>query len=302
VDEFGADATRYGLLKMSSTQDVRFSQGMIEEGAKLANKLWNAARFVVTQGDPEAEPAPAGDEPADRWVRSRLAAAQTEVIRLLERYDFSGAVKALYTFVYEYCDWYIEATKARLQGDDAAARREASANLLWTLERMLALIHPMCPFVTEAIWSHLPGDRGLLMLAAMPDPVAGHADPDAERDMAAAIDAVSQARSTPDVRLILPEGFPAEALVRALAPRSTRVVTDSVATIVVEAAAEDPAQVRARLTEQLEHARAELARATAMLGNERFTAKAPAHKVDEERAKQARFELEVRELEARLSA
>ncbi|MGZ4202024.1 MAG: valine--tRNA ligase, partial [Thermoleophilaceae bacterium] len=301
VDEFGADATRYGLLKMSSTQDVRFSRGMIEEGSKLANKLWNAARFVVTQGDLEVEPAPAGDEPADRWVRSRLAAAQTEVIGLLERYDFSGAVKALYTFVYEYCDWYIEAAKARLQGDDAAARREASANLLWTLERMLALIHPMCPFVTEAIWSHLPGERGLLMLSPMPEPVAAHRDPGAERDMAAAIDAVSQARSTPDVRLVLPHGFPAAALVRALKPRATEVVEDSVATIVIEAAAEDPAEVRARLAEQLERARAELERARSMLGNERFTAKAPPHKVEEERAKQARFELEVRELEARLA-
>jgi valyl-tRNA synthetase len=301
VEEFGADATRYGLLKMSSTQDVRFSRGMIEEGSKLANKLWNAARFVVTQGDLDAEPAPAGDEPADRWVRSRLAAAQAEVIGLLERYDFSGAVKALYTFVYEYCDWYIEAAKARLQGDDAAARREASANLLWTLERMLALIHPMCPFVTEAIWSHLPGERGLLMLAPMPEPVAAHRDPAAERDMEAAIDAVSRARSTPDVRLVLPHGFPAVALVRALKPRATEVVEDSVATIVIEAAAEDPAEVRARLAEQLERARAELERARSMLGNERFTAKAPPHKVEEERAKQARFELEVRELEARLA-
>jgi valyl-tRNA synthetase len=300
VDTYGADATRYGLMKMSSTQDVRFSRGAIAEGAKFANKLWNAARFVVTQADLEAEPAPAGDEPADRWVRSRLARANEEVLRQLEAYDFSAAVKALYAFVFDYCDWYIEAAKPRLAGEDAAARRAVSANLLWTLERILALTHPICPFVTEAVWSHLPGERGLLMLEAYPAPVAEHRDPRAEGDVQAAIDAVSQARSTPDVRLLLPKGFAAAALVRALAPRATDVVEDSVASVVVEAKAEDPAFVRARLEQDIARARSERDRSRAMLANERFTAKAPPQKVEEERAKEARYTAELEELEARL--
>jgi valyl-tRNA synthetase len=300
VDTYGADATRYGLMKMSSTQDVRFSRGAIAEGAKFANKLWNAARFVVTQADLEAEPAPAGDEPADRWVRSRLARANEEVLRQLEAYDFSAAVKALYAFVFDYCDWYIEAAKPRLAGDDPAARQAVSANLLWTLERILALTHPICPFVTEAVWSHLPGERGLLMLEAYPAPVAEHRDPRAEGDVQAAIEAVSQARSTPDVRLLLPKGFAAAALVRALAPRATDVVEDSVASVVVEAKAEDPAFVRARLEQDIARARSERDRSRAMLANERFTAKAPPQKVEEERAKEARYTAELEELEARL--
>jgi valyl-tRNA synthetase len=300
VDTYGADATRYGLLKMSSTQDVRFSQGSIAEGAKFANKLWNAARFVVTQADTTVEPAPAGSEPADRWVRSRLAATIDEVVSLIDRYEFSAAVKVLYAFVFDFCDWYIEAAKPRLGGDDADARGAVSANLLWTLERILRLTHPVCPFVTEAVWSHLPGERGLLMLEPFPPAVAEHRDPAAEADVQAAIAAVSQARSTPDVRLVLPRGFPAAALVRALAPRSTQVVDDDVPAVVVMAAAEDPAIVRARLEEQLAGARAELDRARAMLANERFTAKAPPEKVEAERAKEARFALEVGELEARL--
>jgi valyl-tRNA synthetase len=300
VDTYGADATRYGLLKMSSTQDVRFSQGSIAEGAKFANKLWNAARFVVTQADTTVEPAPAGSEPADRWVRSRLAATIDEVVSLIDRYEFSAAVKVLYAFVFDFCDWYIEAAKPRLGGDDADARGAVSANLLWTLERILRLTHPVCPFVTEAVWSHLPGERGLLMLEPFPPAVAEHRDPAAEADVQAAIAAVSQARSTPDVRLVLPRGFPAAALVRALAPRSTQVVDDDVPAVVVMAAAEDPAIVRARLEEQLAGARAELDRARAMLANERFTAKAPPEKVEAERAKEARFALEVGELEAKL--
>jgi valyl-tRNA synthetase len=300
VDTYGADATRYGLMKMSSTQDVRFSRGAIAEGAKFANKLWNAARFVVTQADLAADPAPAGDEPADRWVRSRLARANEVVLRQLEAYDFSAAVKALYAFVFDYCDWYIEAAKPRLAGDDPAARQAVSANLLWTLERILALTHPICPFVTEAVWSHLPGERGLLMLEPYPAPVAEHRDPQAEGDVQAAIAAVSQARSTPEVRLLLPKGFAAAALVRALAPRATDVVEDSVASVVVQAKAEDPAVVRARLEQDIARARAERDRSRAMLANERFTAKAPPQKVEEERAKEARYTAELEELEARL--
>ena len=166
VDSYGADATRYGLLKMSSTQDVRFSAGMIEEGGKFANKLWNAARFVLTQADTTVEPAPAGTTLEDRWIRSRLAAELEGVAGLIDRYDFSGAVKALYAFVWnDFCDWYVEAVKPRLRGD---SRADASANLLWVLERILALTHPVCPFVTEAVWEHMPGERGLLMLAPFP--------------------------------------------------------------------------------------------------------------------------------------
>ena len=118
--------------------------------------------------------------------------------------------------------------------------------------------------------------------------------------MQAAIEAVSQARSTPEVRLLLPKGFAAAALVRALAPRATDVVEDSVASVVVEAKAEDPAVVRARLEQDIARARSERDRSRAMLANERFTAKAPPQKVEEERAKEARYAAELEELEARL--
>ena len=96
IEQFGADGTRYGLLKMSSTQDVRFSEGMLDEGAKLANKLWNAARFVLLQTDPEAEPAPLATTAEDRWILSRLAGTIDEVVRQLDAYDFAAAVKGLY--------------------------------------------------------------------------------------------------------------------------------------------------------------------------------------------------------------
>ena len=126
VDEFGADATRYGLLKMSSTQDVRFDQGAIEEGAKLANKLWNAVRFALGQAEDGLRPvAPGRGHPIeDRWIATRLDIALADILRQLEAFDFSAASKVLYAFVYDFCDWYIEALKPRLYGD--AAGRSAA--------------------------------------------------------------------------------------------------------------------------------------------------------------------------------
>ena len=124
IEQFGADGTRYGLLKMSSTQDVRFSEGMLDEGAKLANKLWNAARFVLLQTDPEAEPAPLATTAEDRWILSRLAGTIDDVVGQLDAYDFAAAVKGLYGFIWnDFCDWYVEAAKARLYGEDETARR-----------------------------------------------------------------------------------------------------------------------------------------------------------------------------------
>ena len=123
VDEFGADATRYGLLKMSSTQDVRFDRGAIEEGAKLANKLWNAVRFALGQAERRrrAGAARPGSPIEDRWIASRFDVALADMLRHIEAFDFSAASKALYAFVYDFCDWYIEALKPRLYGDDAEA-------------------------------------------------------------------------------------------------------------------------------------------------------------------------------------
>ena len=114
---------------MSSTQDVRFAEGAIEEGRGLCNKLWNAARMILLYVDPEAEPAPARSEPVDAWMLGQLADAVAEVTAALDGYDFAAAVKALYRFIWnDVCDWYLEAAKARLYGDDAAAERDVSAD------------------------------------------------------------------------------------------------------------------------------------------------------------------------------
>ena len=300
VDEFGADATRYGLLKMSSTQDVRFDRGAIEEGAKLANKLWNAVRFALGQAEPGLQPAAPGPASPieDRWISSRWNSALGDILRHIDAYDFSAATKALYAFVYDFCDWYIEALKPRLYGDDIHVRGDAGSALLWVLQRILRTAHPIMPFVTEAIWEQLEGERSLLMLAEYPEPDPALRDDQAEAVMAEVIAAVGAARSQPGVRLVLPSDFAGEALVRALAPRSTEIAVGATSTVLVEAAVEDTAVQRATLERELARAVAERDRATGMLANERFTSKAPPDKVEQERTKQARFAAEAEQIES----
>src|ERR671928_97534 len=163
VSEHGADATRYGLLKMSSAQDVRFSVGTIEEGRKLANKLWNAARLLLGAGEATPELRPSAVE--ERWILARLEATRRELEEDLARYDFAHAVARLYHLTFDdFCDWYLEAVKPRIYGSEA----DALATALGALERLLQLLHPVMPHVTEEIWSQFHDDR--LIVAPWPEP------------------------------------------------------------------------------------------------------------------------------------
>src|SRR6476620_9525091 len=156
IDEIsanGADALRFGLLAMSSAQDVRFSEVRVPLSQKLANKMWNASRLVLMEARDDVEPGPRADHVEDRWIASRLQRAVRSVSESIEAYDFSHAALDLYDFFgSELCDWYLEIVKPRLYDGD----EEASATLLWSLEQVLGLAHPMMPFVNEASYSYLP--------------------------------------------------------------------------------------------------------------------------------------------------
>src|SRR4051812_4144159 len=209
IDSHGADAVRFGLLAMASTQDVRYSEKRVKQGSDLANKLWNASRFVILNVD-EVPAAPVGEAVEDRWIVSRLERATDEITGLLESFQFSRAALTLYDVLWgEVCDWYIELVKPRLY-DKEADRSALSANLLWMLERVLALLHPMMPFVTEEIWSFLPGERGLLAPSAWPERRPDAIDPEAERVVGDLIEAVTSVRRWRDE-----VGVPAATRVRA---------------------------------------------------------------------------------------
>src|SRR6478752_5293140 len=165
IDTYGADAMRYGLMKMASSQDVRFTEGPIDEGRKLANKLWNVARLIILASEgaaPEQRPRTL----EEHWILARLAQTQRRLERLLGEFDFSHVVDELYHLTFDdFCDWYAESIKPRLYDGDADARATAVA----ALERLLKLLHPAMPHVTEEIWTALPERRTRLIVAAWPE-------------------------------------------------------------------------------------------------------------------------------------
>jgi valyl-tRNA synthetase len=215
IGRHGADAVRFGLLAMSSTQDVRYSAEKIQQGQALANKLFNATRFALLRvraslgadAADELEPEPMPCTVEDRWILSRLAQIETDTAARIEDYDFSHAALGLYDFVYgELCDWYLELVKHRLadrevaeqKGDDARAREMLAATLLYVLRRTVALAHPLIPFVTEELWRYLDDSGELLAGSPYPRADEGLVDLDAEVEIERAIEAVVAVRGWRD--------------------------------------------------------------------------------------------------------
>jgi valyl-tRNA synthetase len=266
IEAHGADATRYGLLKISSTQDVRYSVGAIEEGRKLATKLWNVARLVLqtTEGvAPEARPATL----EERWILARLDAARGEVEAAWERFDFAAGTSVLYRVTFDdFCDWYAEAVKGRLyDGDD-----DARATALRALELLLALLHPLMPHVTEEIWTQLPGRERRLVVSPWPEP------DDAYAEATPALDRVREAAQV----------FRRSGVQVDLASEDERRVF---AAVVRPERRRDDGDLEA----ELDRLRREIARAEGMLANERFVANAPAEVVEAERGKLDRYRREL---------
>ncbi len=206
---YGADAVRWGLLAMSSAQDVKFSEDKLAQAQQLTNKLWNASRLILLGVGSDARPAVTPAAVEDRWILSRLERAKREIGERIARYDFSHAALGLYDFVYgELCDWYLELVKPRLR----AGEPELAGTLLHLLTQTLALAHPIIPFVTEEIYGYVPGAEGLLA-AGIPDQPAA-IDEHAEASLARMIEAVQALRAWRDLASVKP-GATLPALLRA---------------------------------------------------------------------------------------
>jgi valyl-tRNA synthetase len=196
---YGADAVRWGLLAMSSGQDVRFNEEKVGQALQLTNKLWNASRLILMRVDPAARAGAQPQTPEDRWILSRLQQAREAVDGAIGNFEFSRASLELYDFIYaELCDWYLELVKPRLYDGDPATQ----ATLLHVLTETVTLAHPLIPFVTEEIYSHIPGAEGLLALRVAPAQV-GAVDRQAEdavQRVIAAVQAVRTWRDAADVK------------------------------------------------------------------------------------------------------
>ncbi len=308
IQVHGADALRFGLLAMSSAQDVRYSEARVKQGRDLANKMWNASRLILLNARGEAVPdKPPSSRVEDRWIASRLQRAINSVTESIGSYDFSHASLDLYEFFWsELCDWYLEIVKERLyEGDE-----DASATLLWALEQVLALAHPFMPFVTEEVYSYLPGaDPETLVIHPFPEEDDSLIDEGAEREIGAAIELTRGLRRWRDLAGVA-AGDVLSARANGDAPhelvaRLARVDFaggdgEAMATIggidLLETEGIDPEAVRTRIEERREKLRSEVARAEGKLSNERFVEKAPADVVDEERQKLDAYRAELEEL------
>ncbi len=265
IDAHGADATRYGLLKMSSTQDVRFAEGMVEEGRKLAVKLWNVARLLLANAE-GAEPEARPRSLEERWILARLDAARADVEKAWSEFDFAAAVKTLYRVTFDdFCDWYAEAIKPRLYERDA----DAAATALAALERLLMLLHPVMPHVTEEIWTQLPARDGRLIVAPWPEPDERFAE-DANA-LERVRDAAAIARRSGVVVEL--DGEPRRIFETVVRPERL--------------------PVNGNAAEEIARLRKEVARSQGMLENDRFVKNAPPEVVEGEREKLDRYRREL---------
>jgi valyl-tRNA synthetase len=324
INAYGADALRFGLLAMSSSQDVPYSQDRVQQGLDLANKMWNASRLIllnVDTGTDSAVPAETARSARrsrafveDRWILSRLQRAIEAITADLDSYDFAHASLELYRFFWsELCDWYLEIVKPRLYESEP----EASATLLHVLEQVLALAHPMLPFVTEEIYSYLrtvaPESRTeMLVVHPFPDPDPGLVDEDAEAEVGSAIELTRSLRRWRELVGVAPRTVLAARAGAERPPelvgRLARVAFDGDGAVGGEALAQvgpveilasaeiDADQVRRRVAERRDALLAEVERAQRKLDNEGFTANAPADVVDAEREKLAGYRAELDEL------
>jgi valyl-tRNA synthetase len=261
IESYGADATRYGLMKMASSQDAAFSEGAIEEGRKLANKLWNASRLLIQAGVTEIAERPSSLE--EHWILARLSATQRACEAYLAEFDFAHLVGELYHLTFDdFCDWYLEAVKERLHARDADALATAGA----ALERLLKLLHPAMPHVTEEIWSYLPDRGSRLIVAPWPEP--------GDEAHAGALTLVQEYAQV----------FRRSGVVPPLEGDEQRIF---------EVVKPERAKGNGNADAERDRLRAEISRAEKMLANERFVANAPADVVDAEREKLDRYRREL---------
>ena len=344
IDRFGADATRFTLARGASPgSDVSVSEEWVAGARNFGNKLWNAARFALLNGaDPAAPlPGPGALSVPDRWILSRLAAVTAEVDELFEQFEFGKACDALYHFAWdEFCDWYLELAKAPLGGGDPDAAAATRAVLGYVLDRLLRLIHPVMPFVTDELWTVLTGGDSV-MVAPWPGgggvghlgPAAAGADaqPEPQRDPAAEAEIESLMQLVTQVRrfrsdqgLRASQPVPAvlagidetplaghEASIRSLlrltvpgkafAPTAS-VQAEGVTVQLDTAAAIDIGAERRRLEKDLSAARADATATERRLATPSFVERAPEAVVARSRERLAAAQAEIARLEQRLAA
>ena len=328
AEKYGADALRFNLITGNSPgNDMRFYVEKCEAMRNFCNKIWNASRFVMmnlTVGDCRL---PEKLETEDKWILSKLNQVIKEVCDNMDSFELGVAAGKIYDFIWDsYCDWYIELTKPRLNGEDEAAKESAQRVLLYVLTEILKLLHPFMPFITEEIWQALPHEGEALMIAEYPRFRQELCFPEDEVNFEMVMEAIKAVRArraemnVPPSRkshLIIVTGkakafAEGEKFICKLAyasgihvtdklPESTdgmvSVITDNARMFMPMAELVDLEKERARMEKELANAKKQLDGQNAKLANENFVSRAPEHVVNLEREKKAKLEALIENLE-----
>ena len=335
IEAYGTDALRFTFASLATqSRDLRFDLSRVEGNRNFCNKLWNASRYVLMATEGAHDAGPEVLSLADRWIRSRLDAAIRAARDGYTQYRFDLAAQAVYEFTwYEFCDWYLEFSKPVLQSADSGAdeKRGTRHTLIFVLESLLRLLHPLMPFITEEIWQRVGPQAGKTGASIMrePYPLAepGAADPKLDTEMRWVMDFILGIRrirgeldvspsnrisvllknaSTQDLerfksstttiyRLAGLEGARPLAA-NEHAPQSATAVLGDMEILVPMAGLIDVDAELERLGKRRSKIEQELTRATAKLGNENFVRNAPTGVVDQERARVEDFKRELAQL------
>ncbi len=320
IDQYGADALRFTLATGNSPgNDMRFSDEKVEASRNFANKIWNAARFILMNLD-ENEYAPYVPENLaieDKWIISKYNDLVKDVTDSLEKFELGLAVQKLYDFIWDvFCDWYIEIAKIRLNGEGLAAKATVKAVLVYVMSNTLKLLHPFMPFITEEIWQTLPHDGDSIMISEWPvfsEELSFKADEAEMERVMTAIKAVRNRRAEMNVppskkaKIFIETAYEntfsegANFFVRLASASEVEIVkgyeNDEAVAIITEDARlfiplDELVDFKAEL-ERLEKEKAgvlkEIAFVSGKLNNEKFVAKAPEALVNEQREKLAKY-------------
>jgi valyl-tRNA synthetase len=324
MGEYGADALRFALANAAGQgRDIRVGINRVETCRNFGTKLWNAARFCeMNECVRKREFDPAVVEmTVNKWIVTEVARVAASVTAGLEAYRFNDAADAIYHFVWDiFCDWYLEFIKPVLNGADEAGKAETRDTAAWVLDRILQLLHPFMPFITEELWArmaeHAAPRRSMLMLSPWPDLASFPADVEAQAEMGWLIELISGIRSVrsemhvpPAARIglvlkdagdvtalrlnryrdiILTTGRLSNARVSADIPAGSAqfIVGEAIAALPLGDVI-DLAQERARLQKDLKRAEDEMTRFDAKLNNQSFVSRAPEEVIEEQREKRA---------------
>lgn len=337
MDEYGTDALRFTLLTGSTPgNDMNLSIDRIAANRNFANKIWNAARFLVGNLDgeePTGPPPRKGLTLPDRWILSRLHHLIANVNRLFDGYLYGEAGRQIYEFLWgEYADWYIEISKIALYGEDREAKSRTRHVLTYVLDQCLRMLHPFIPYVTEEIWQHIPHSGEALIIARWPEADEAWFDRDAEDAMALLMELIRGIRNiraeykveplrriaatieAGDQKAVLDTqrdlftrlaNIDAEALVIAerldgVPKQAASVTVSGVTAFLPLAGLVDIGAERTRLERETERTVGQIRRSEQLLRNDSFTQNAPPEVVQRERNKLEELRASLRALEDRI--